>query len=79
MENNIDVIASLEQASDALFNWFKNSHLKSNINKFHLLFSTNKPVGIKIGNSTKDNSECKKLLGVKIDVNLNFYNHIFDS
>ena len=27
MENNIDsVIASLEQVSDALFNWFKNNH-----------------------------------------------------
>ena len=40
--------------------------------------STNKPVRIKIGDYTKDNSECEKLLGVKIDVNLNFNNHISD-
>ena len=34
MENNIDnVIASLEQVSDALFNWFKNNRLKSNADK----------------------------------------------
>ena len=30
----------------------------------------NKPVGIKIGDYTIDNSECEKLLDVKIDVNL---------
>ena len=40
--------------------------------------STNKPVGIKIGDYTKDNSECEKLLGVKTDVNLNCNDHISD-
>ena len=77
VENYIDnVIASLEQVSDALFNWFKNNPLKSNADKCHLLFSTNKPVGIEIGDYRIDNSECEKLLGVKIDVNLNFNDHI---
>ena len=38
--------------------------------------STNKPVGIKIRDYTIDNSECEKLLGVKIDVNLIFNDHI---
>ena len=37
VENNIDdVIASLEQVSDALFNWFKNNRLKNNANKSHV-------------------------------------------
>ena len=50
MENNINnVIGSLEQVSDALFNWFKNNRLKNNVDKCHVLVSTNKPVGIKIG------------------------------
>ena len=70
------VITSLEQVSDALFNWFKNNRLENNVNKCHVLVSTNKHVGIKIGDYTIDNSECEKLLGVKIDVNLNFNNHI---
>ena len=35
VENNIDnVIASLEQVSDALFNWFENNRLKNNTYKF---------------------------------------------
>ena len=38
VENNIDnVIASLEQVSDALFNWFKNNCLKNNVDKCHVL------------------------------------------
>ena len=77
VENNIDnVIASLEQDSDAMFNWFKNNRLKNNVDKCHVLVSTSKPVGIKVGDYTIDNSECEKLLGVKIDVNLNFNDHI---
>ena len=50
VENNIDnVVASLEQVSDALFNWFKNNRLKNNVDKCHVLVSTNKSVGIEIG------------------------------
>ena len=57
VENNIDsVIASLEQVSDALFNWFKNNRLKSNVDKCHALVSTNKLVGVKIGDYTICNS-----------------------
>ena len=64
VENNIDnVISSLEQVSDTLFNWFKNNRLKNNAYKCHLSVSTNKPVGIKIGYDTIDNCECEKLLG----------------
>ena len=77
VENNINnVIGSLEQVSDALFNWFKNNRLKNNVDKCHVLVSTNKPVGIKIGDCTIENSECEKLLVAKIDTNVNFNDHI---
>ena len=77
VENNIEnVIASLEQVSENLFNWFKNNRLKSNADKCYVLVSTNKSIGVNIGNYTIDNSECEKLVGVKIDVNLNFSDHI---
>ena len=49
VEKNIDVIAYLEQASEALFNWLKNNQLTSNIDKVPCIISTNKPIGIKIG------------------------------
>ena len=79
VENDLeDVITSLEKASVDLFNWFKNNRLKSNADKFHVLISTNKPVSVNIGNYTIENSRCEKLLGVKIDANLNFNDHISD-
>ena len=50
MKNCVDnVISSLEQVSDALFNWFKNNRFKNNAGKYHVLVSTNKPVGIESG------------------------------
>ena len=79
MENNIDnVIAPLKEVSAALFNWFKNNHLKNNVNKSHVLVSTSKPIGIKIGDYTIDNSKWGELFGVKRDLNLNFNDHISD-
>ena len=79
MGDNIDnVIASLEEASNALFDWFKNNRLKSNPDKCHALVSTIKPLDIKIGDYKVGNSECEKLLGVKIDANLSFDIHISD-
>ena len=60
MENNIDNDnTSLEQVSDALFNWLKNNRLKNNVDKCHVLVSTNKPVGSEIGDYPIDNSECE--------------------
>ena len=61
-----------------MFHWFKINRLKTNVDKCHVLVSTNKPVGIKIGDYTIESSECEKLLGVKIDANLNFNDHISD-
>ena len=79
VEDNIEtLIASLEEACNTLFVWFKNNRLKSNPDKCHALISTNRHLDIKIGDHTIGNSECEKLLGVKIDVNLNFNNHISD-
>ena len=62
VENNIDnVIAFLEQVSDALFDWFKNNRLKSNVDKCHVCINKlaginvrNKPVRINIGDYTID-------------------------
>ena len=54
------------------------SSFKNNVDKSHALVSINKPIGIKIGDYTIYNSECEKLLGVKLDLNLNFNEDISD-
>ena len=79
VEDNIEnVIASLEEATNALFDWFDNNRLKSNPDKCYALVSTNKHLNMKVCDYTIGNSQCEKLLGVKIDVNLNFNEHISD-
>ena len=67
VEDNIQsLIASLEEASNALLDWFKNNCIKSNSDKCHTLVSTNKQLNIKIGDYAIGNSKCEKLPGVKI-------------
>ena len=62
--NNIDdLIDSLERASSSLFKWFKDNLFKGNPDKCHLLVSTKFSI---------ENSDCGKLLGVKIDNKLTF-------
>ena len=79
VEDNIEnVIASLEEATNVLFDWFDNNRLESNPDKCYALVSTNKHLNMKVCDFTIGNKECEKLLGVKIDVNLNFNEHISD-
>ena len=47
-DNVDDLITSLEQASNGLFEWFKNNLLKSNADKCHLLVSTNDRVSMNV-------------------------------
>ena len=53
----------------------QNNHLKSHPDKCHSLFST-KHLNIKTVDYRTSNCGCEKLLGVKIDVNLNFNNQM---
>ena len=77
--NNIDdLIDSLEKASSSLFKWFKNNLFKGNPDKCYLLVSTNKKTKINIGEFSIGNSDCEKLLGVKIDNKLTFDCHVSD-
>ena len=52
--------------------------MKGNTDKCHFIISSNDSSEIKIGNSLIKNSNCEKLLGVKIDTKLTFDDHIKD-
>ena len=65
-DNVDDLITSLEQASNGLFESFKNNPLKSNADKFHLLVSTNDRVSMNVDGFKIDKSNTEKLLGVKL-------------
>ena len=63
--DNVDgLITSLEQASNGLFEWFKNNLLKSNADKCHLLVSTNDRVSMNVDGFKIDKSNAEKLFEV---------------
>ena len=64
-ENIESVIKSLEQSANLLFNSFKNSQMKGNQDKYHLLLNTDQKVQVDIGTAHINNSKCAKLLGIK--------------
>ena len=60
-------------AAKTLSQWFKDNRMKTNPDKYHFLINnTEESFQIKIGNETVSNSKYEKLLGVKIDHELNF-------
>ena len=50
--------------------------MKTSPKKCHLLINVNRPANIKTGEHTKSNSYRRKVLGLKIDSQLNFNNHL---
>ena len=75
-ENIPEVISSLENCAVLLFEWFKNNYLKANSDKSHLICSTNEIVQANINSDIICASKSEKLLGVTIDCNLSFEEHV---
>ena len=71
-----DVIASLQDSSEKLFQWFSDNQLKGNTDKCHLVISSDDPTEIQLGESVIKNTTCEMLLGIKIDDNLTFDEHL---
>ena len=63
---NIDVtLEKLEEVGKVLFEWFSNNFLKANVDKCHVILSTDEPYSTNIDdNEVIKNSNNKKLLGI---------------
>ena len=71
-DNSIDdVISSVQESAEKLFQWFSHNQMKGNTDKCHLIVSTDEPIELRVGDSLIKNSACEKLLGIKIDNKLN--------
>ena len=62
-----DVISSLQESAEKLFQLFSHNQMKGNTDKCHLIVSTDEPTEIRVGESLIKSSTCEKLLGIKID------------
>ena len=46
-----DVISSLQESAEKLFQWFSHNQMKGNTDKCHLIVSTDEPIEIGVGES----------------------------
>ena len=70
------VIAELQITAIKLFHWFEYNHLKANPGKSHLLLSTKTPINVSIGDVSLTTSTTETLLGIIIDSELSFDQHL---
>ena len=70
------LLLEVQASATKLFHCFKNNHLKANSGKSHILLGTNKLEIVSIDGIPLAASSHEKLLGVTIDSELKFENHI---
>ena len=70
------VISELQITASKLFTWFDNNHMKANPEKSHLLLSSKTPKKAYFGGALVESSSAEKLLGIQIDSDLTFDEHI---
>ena len=74
--NPDEVIKTLEKVTTSLFKWVSHNFLKANLDKFHAILSTPTDRTIKVLTEEIINSPSHNLLGITIDRDLNFDNHV---
>ena len=67
-----EVVASLEEVSEVIFQWFRDNQFQGNANKCHVLLNTDKQVQVNIGTAQIENTQNEKLLGIIINSKLSF-------
>ena len=75
-ENLDEVIELSEEDSIKLFQWLSDNQMKANHNKCHLLVSGKNKVTINASGFKIKNTECEKLLRIKVDCGLKFENYL---
>ena len=68
-----NIVKLLEENADKLLDWFSNSYLKANPDKYHLETGN---VRINVRNETISNISKQKLLGIRFNSNFRFDDHV---
>ena len=77
VERNLDdLLKTLEQETTLILNWFKVNEMKSNDDKCHLIVCNQKDASITHVSENIEERISVELLGVNIDTNLNFNEHV---
>ena len=74
----MDLVLSKLEDTSTVFTWFQNNYLKANSGKSHLLTTSDNVQHINVGGNQLSSSKYEELLGVLIDHELTFENHILN-
>ena len=76
-DKNVELfVNNLKRSSSILFKWLNGNYMKVNADKNHLVVSGNVRATAKITNNYIESEKEQVLLGITIDSNLTFENHI---
>ena len=70
-----NIVKSLEENVDKVFDWFSNNYLKANPDKCRLLVNTTGNITINVRNETISDRSNQKLLGIRFNSNFRFDDH----
>ena len=77
MNTNIEnLLKTLESETTTILDWFRVNEMKPNDDKCHLMVCNHNNLSVKLGKETIKSIESVKLLGITIDNNLNFTDHV---
>ena len=76
VDDNLNVVLELKNASKKLFKWFNDNQMKTNPDKCHFICSSKVKTRIMVENEQISNSSCQRLLSVFFDSKLTFQSHI---
>ena len=77
IEMNIEsLLGTLESQTNLLHQWFHINEMKSNVDKCHLIVVNNSYLSVNIGTGKVDSNDSANLLGIQIDHDLTFSEHV---
>ena len=75
-DNISSIVKLLHEIACAILQCFKDSEMTATVDKCHVLLSTNNELTVNINEVQIKNSQSEKLLGITIDIDLEFEDHI---
>ena len=79
VDKNIqNLLQTLENETNLILDWFRKNEMKPNDDKCHLIVCNQEKLFVTLGNESIDSTDTVELLGITIDKNLNFTEHVSD-
>ena len=77
VDKNIqNLLQTLENETNLILDWFPTNEMKPNDDKCHLIVCNQEKLSVTLGNESIDSTDTVELLGITIDKNLNFTEHV---